>query len=46
MSVKSEKLAFDPRQRQDVEIFSDLPFKRNDNSFAPFVGVAPFVAYL
>jgi hypothetical protein len=35
--MKSERLAFDPEQRQDIEIFSDLPFEQNDNSVAPFV---------
>jgi hypothetical protein len=37
ISMKLERLAFDPRQRQDIEIFSDLPFERNDSSVAPFV---------
>jgi hypothetical protein len=37
MSMKSERLAFDPRQRHDIEIFSDLPFEQNDGSAAPFV---------
>jgi hypothetical protein len=37
MSMKSEGLAFDPRQRQDIEPFSDLPPERNDSSVAPFV---------
>jgi hypothetical protein len=44
--MKSERLAFDPRQRQDIEIFPDLPFEQNDSSVAPFVRVAPFVAHL
>jgi hypothetical protein len=44
--MKSERLAFHPRQRQDIEVFSDLPFERNDSSVALFVGVALFVAYL
>jgi hypothetical protein len=37
MPMKSERLAFDRRQKQDIEIFSDLPFERNDSSVAPFV---------
>jgi hypothetical protein len=37
MSMKSERLAFDPQQRQDIEIFSNLPFEWNDSSVAPFV---------
>jgi hypothetical protein len=44
--MKSERLAFHPRQRQNIEIFSDLPFERNDSSVAPFAGVEPFVAHL
>jgi hypothetical protein len=41
--MKSERIAFDPRQTQDIKIFSDLPFERNDSSVAPFVvfGIDP-----
>jgi hypothetical protein len=35
--MKSERFAFGPRQRQDIEIFSDLPFEQNYSSVAPFV---------
>jgi hypothetical protein len=35
--MESERLAFDPQQRQDIEIFSDLLFERNNSSVAPFV---------
>jgi hypothetical protein len=37
MSMTSERLAFYPRQKQDIEIFSDRPFEWNNSSVAPFV---------